>query len=77
MIFLRHRLTGRPGRQTNIEEIMTEKAKTYAEIAADFNLWGEYVDTSALTTREEFDAQTIAEKIEFITKCFGTDPTVA
>lgn len=49
---------------------------TYAEIASDFTLWGEYVDTMGLDTRSKFDAQTVDEKIEFIAKCFGPNPAV-
>jgi hypothetical protein len=45
--------------------------KSYADIAASFPLWQEYVDPSGLTTEEEFDAMTIDEKIEFQVKCFG------
>lgn len=44
---------------------------TYAEIAADYRLWEEYVDPSALQTEEDFDAMTIEERIKFMVECFG------
>lgn len=49
------------------------KKYTYAQIANDFCLWGEYVDTSGIDTREKFEAMTESEKIAIQVKCFGPE----
>ena len=46
---------------------------TRAEICASFSLWGTFVDTSGLDTREQFDAMTEAAKFAFMAVCFGPD----
>jgi len=46
---------------------------TRAEICASFSLWGTFVDTSGLDTREQFDAMTEAAKLAFMAVCFGPD----
>ncbi|MBC8457221.1 MAG: hypothetical protein H8D67_04400 [Deltaproteobacteria bacterium] len=38
---------------------------TRTEIAADFALWGEYVDPDSHQTETEFDAMSVEEKITF------------
>lgn len=46
---------------------------TYAQIAADFQLWGEFVDTSAEMTEEEFDAMSVEDKIALQVEAFGPE----
>lgn len=49
------------------------KSKKIQEIAQSWNLWCEYVDTNATMTREDFDAMSIQDRVEFIRICFGDD----
>lgn len=44
---------------------------TYAEIAASWALWNEYVNTDATMTREEFDALNVAQKVALQVEAFG------
>lgn len=46
-----------------------ETKYTREQIATDFRLWGEYVDTDATMTREEFDALTIEQRLELMAQC--------
>ena len=46
---------------------------TRAEIAASFTLWGVFVDTAGLDTRERFDAMTEADKLAVMDECFGPE----
>ena len=46
---------------------------TNEQIASDFDLWGEYYDTGATMTREEFDALTIEQRIALLVDVFGVD----
>jgi len=46
---------------------------TYAEIAADYRLWQEYVDTDATTTEAEFQAMSIDAKIALQVEAFGPE----
>lgn len=46
---------------------------TYAEIAASFDLWIQYVDPSGCDTIETFEAMSVDEKIAFQVKCFGPE----
>lgn len=46
---------------------------TYAEIAADFRLWAEYVDPDATTTEAEFNAMSIDEKVALQVQAFGPE----
>jgi len=39
------------------------KQHTMAEIAEDYELWGEFVDPQSTMTEEEFDALSIEEKV--------------
>lgn len=39
------------------------KQYTMAEIAEDYELWGEFVDPQSTMTEEEFDALSIEEKV--------------
>lgn len=44
---------------------------TYAEIASNFALWNEFVNTDAAMTREEFDAMTVEQKVALQVEAFG------
>ena len=46
---------------------------TRAEIAASFTLWGVFVDTLGLDTRERFDAMTEADRLAFMDECCGPE----
>lgn len=50
---------------------------TYAEIAADWVLWNEFVNTDAAMTREEFDALTVEQKVALQVEAFGAEKTEA
>lgn len=50
---------------------MNDQRITAADCANDYSLFGEYYDTSATTTREEFDAQPFAQKWLEIAECFA------
>jgi hypothetical protein len=54
---------------------MKMKTHTYSEIANDHTLWGQYVDTAGLDSREKFDAMTEAEKLAVQVECFGAEET--
>jgi len=49
------------------------KTHTYSEIANDYALWSEYVDTAGMDTRERFDSMTQAEKVAIQEDCFGLE----
>lgn len=51
---------------------MAEK-HTYAEIAADYQLWVEFVDTGAAMTEAEFDALSIDRKVALQVEAFGPE----
>lgn len=51
---------------------MAEK-HTYAEIAADYQLWVEFVDTGAAMTEAEFDALSIDQKVTLQVEAFGPE----
>ncbi len=46
---------------------------TNNDIATDFELWGEYMDTDGILTEDEFEAMPRKEKLQEITDCFGDD----
>lgn len=46
---------------------------TYAQIAADYQLWMEYADPSGYDSEAQFNEKTIAEKIAFLKSCFGDE----
>lgn len=46
---------------------------TYAQIATDYRLWGEYIDPSNTMTESEFDAMPATERIEAIVACLGPE----
>ena len=50
---------------------------TRAEIAANFSLWGVFVDTLGLDTREQFEAMTDAAKFAFMMDRFGPETPAA
>lgn len=43
----------------------------YEQLATDFQLWGEFFDTSATMTEEEFDAMSIEGKVALLVQAFG------
>lgn len=47
---------------------------TYAETAADWDLWNEYVNTDAAMDRAEFDALTTEQKVKLQIAAFGPEP---
>ena len=48
-----------------------ERHYTREQIAADWNLWREYVDPDGTMTREEFDAMTLEQAMKIQEECFG------
>ena len=46
---------------------------TRAEIAESFTLWGVFVDTLGVDTRERFDAMTEADRLAVMDACFGPE----
>lgn len=44
---------------------------TYEQIAQNWNLWNEYVNTDATMTRKEFDALTTDEKVALQVAAFN------
>lgn len=46
---------------------------TYAEVANDYELWGEYVDPDATMTEEEFDNLSEEEKVAMQVEMFGKE----
>jgi len=46
---------------------------TYEQIAEDFRLWGEYFDTGAEMSEEEFNALTTEEKEKMQVEAFGEE----
>ena len=46
---------------------------TYAEIANNWHLWNELVNTDAAMTREEFDALTTEQKVALQVEAFGPE----
>ena len=47
---------------------------TRSQIAADYTLWGEYVDPQGRMPRAEFDAMSIKEKVKMQNDIFGATP---
>lgn len=48
-----------------------DRKHTREQIASDFRLWGEYVDTHANVSREEFDALTVEQRLALMREAFG------
>ena len=48
---------------------------TNSEIANDFRLWGEYFDSGAEMTREEFDAMPMSKRLSMLVYVYGEDGT--
>ncbi|WP_301152111.1 hypothetical protein [Metapseudomonas otitidis] len=46
---------------------------TYEEIANNYRLWVEYVDTDAAMTEEEFEALSTEEKVKLQVEAFGEE----
>lgn len=47
--------------------------RTYEQTANDFRLWVEFVDTDATMTVPEFDAMSIAQKVQIQIDAFGPE----
>jgi hypothetical protein len=46
---------------------------TYAEIANNWALWNEFVNTDGTMTREEFEAMSEADKVSLQVEAFGAE----
>jgi hypothetical protein len=46
---------------------------TYTEIANDWSLWNEFVNTDAAMSRDEFDTLTIEQKVALQVEAFGPE----
>lgn len=46
---------------------------TYTEIAANWALWNEYVNTDATMSRDEFDSLTTEQKVALQVEAFGPE----
>ena len=46
---------------------------TLQQIARSFALWGEYVDTDGLDSERQFQARTLAGRLDFMAFCGMTD----
>ena len=47
---------------------------TYTQIANNWTLWREYVDTNAVMTVEEFEVMSLADRLALHTETFGPEP---
>jgi hypothetical protein len=47
--------------------------KTNREVAENFELWGEYFDTEATMSEDDFNAMTVEEREAMIEAEYGTD----
>jgi hypothetical protein len=47
---------------------------TDTEIASSFDLWQDYIDPNATTSRAQFDAMSHADRMALIVGTFGPDP---
>jgi len=55
------------------------QSPSYSQIAESFELWQQYVDPQATTTREEFEAMSHADRVDLQIETFGPEaiaPTV-
>lgn len=50
-----------------------KKTYSYNEIAANFDLWEEYVDPDGLMTEDAFDALSLEERLQIMEECFGPE----
>ena len=48
-----------------------EERPSYREIAEDFSLWQDYVDTLGTISEADFDNLSVNKKISMIEECFG------
>jgi len=46
---------------------------TYTEIATDWRLWNEFVNTDSTMSRDEFDALTTEQKVALQIEAFGPE----
>ena len=73
------RLAGSPSRQSIPlhQQPATYQSPPFEKIAADFDLWQEYIDPDATMLREEFDGMSHGERLAFINENFDPEvPTV-
>lgn len=49
---------------------------THDQMAKDFDLWQEYVDTDGVITENDFHAMTYADRLNLIVETFGPEATV-
>jgi hypothetical protein len=61
---------------TTKERTMSNQA-AYTEIAADWSLWNEFVNTDATMSRDEFDSLTIEQKVALQVEAFGPEIAAA
>lgn len=52
-------------------------SKTYEQIANDWALWNEFVNTDATMSRDEFDALTVEQKVALQVEAFGPEAVEA
>ncbi len=50
---------------------------TYTEIATDWSLWNEFVNTDATMSRDEFDSLTTEQKVDLQVEAFGPEIAAA
>jgi len=50
---------------------------TYEQISASFDLWQEYADTAGSMNRDEFDALSVADRVDLLIETFGPEPEQA
>ena len=55
----------------------TISIRTYADIAANLDMWREYADPDMAISDEQFEAMSINERIALQVETFGPEPTDA
>lgn len=60
-------------RSSKLKENIMSQSNTYAEIANDYALWAEFVDTDGAMTEAEFVAMTEEAKIALQVDAFGAE----
>ena len=46
---------------------------TYIEIASDYRLWMEYIDTAGIDTEAAFTAMSVERRLQIIVNCVGPE----
>ena len=57
----------------NMKYETNQETYTYCQIANNFRLWTEYVDTLGLDSKDTFASMPEAEKIQILVECFGPE----